>query len=151
MIFRGRFEYTIDPKGRVNIPARFREQLTETGRESIVVTNYSGCLYAYPAAEWERIEEKLAVKVSSVNRKKNAFVRFFVGGAVEVASDKQGRILIPPSLRTYAGLERDVVIIGMPNRFEIWDRARWDVEVSRFEKEGFEDPELSREIDSLGI
>ena len=151
MIFRGRYEYAIDPKGRVNIPSRFREQISESGRESIVITNYSGCIYAYPSGEWERIEEKLASKVSSVNRKKNAFVRFFVGGAVEVVPDKQGRILIPPSLRSYAGLGRDVVILGMPNRFEIWDRERWDVEVSRFEKEGFEDPELAREIDSLGI
>ena len=151
MIFRGRFEYTIDPKGRVNIPSRFREQLSDTGLETVVITNYSGCLYASPAGEWERIEEKLASKVSSVNRKKNAFVRFFVGGAVEVTPDKQGRILIPPSLRSYAGLDKEVVILGMPNRFEIWDRERWDVEVSRFEKEGFEDPELAREIDSLGI
>jgi MraZ protein len=151
MIFRGRFEYTIDPKGRVNIPSRFREQLSDTGLETVVITNYSGCLYAYPTGEWERIEQKLASKVSSVNKKKNAFVRFFVGGAVEVAPDKQGRILIPPSLRSYAGLDREVVILGMPNRFEIWDRERWDVEVNRFEKEGFEDPELVREIDSLGI
>ena len=151
MIFRGRFEYTIDSKGRVNIPSRFREQLSDTGLETVVITNYSGCLYAYPTGEWERIEQKLASKVSSVNKKKNAFVRFFVGGAVEVAPDKQGRILIPPSLRSYAGLDREVVILGMPNRFEIWDRERWDVEVSRFEKEGFEDPELAREIDSLGI
>jgi len=151
MIFRGRFEYTIDPKGRVNIPSRFREQLSDTGLETVVITNYSGCLYAYPTGEWERIEQKLASKVSSVNKKKNAFVRFFVGGAVEVAPDKQGRILIPPSLRSYAGLDREIVILGMPNRFEIWDRERWDVEVSRFEKEGFEDPELVREIDSLGI
>jgi len=151
MIFRGRFEYTIDPKGRVNIPSRFREQLSDTGMETVVITNYSGCIYAYPSEEWERIEQKLASKVSSVNRKKNAFVRFFVGGAVEVSPDKQGRILIPPSLRSYAGLDKEVVILGMPNRFEIWDRQRWDVEVSRFEKEGFEDPELAREIDSLGI
>ena len=151
MIFRGRFEYTIDPKGRVNIPARFREQLSETGTESVVVTNFENCIYAYPTVEWDRIEEKLAAKVSSVHRKKNAFVRFFVGGAVEVIPDKQGRILIPPSLRSYAKLDRDVVIIGMPNRFEIWDRQRWDAEISRFEKEGFEDPELAREIDSLGI
>jgi MraZ protein len=119
--------------------------------ETVVITNYSGCLYAYPAEEWDRIEEKLASKVSSVNRKKNAFVRFFAGGAVEVSPDKQGRILIPPSLRSYAGLDKEVVILGMPNRFEIWDRQRWDVEVGRFEKEGFEDPELAREIDSLGI
>ena len=72
-------------------------------------------------------------------------------GAVEVVPDKQGRILIPPSLRSYAGLDRDVVITGMPKRFEIWSREKWEVEVGRFEKEGIEDPELTREIDELGI
>src|SRR3972149_849732 len=136
MIFRGRYEYTIGPKGRVNIPSRFRYQRSETGKESVVITNYEHCIYAYPAEEWERIEEKLAAKVSSVNRKKNAFVRFFVGGAVEVTPDKQGRILIPPSLRSYAGLDRDVVIIGMPNRLEIWDRQGGGGGTSRVGKDG---------------
>src|SRR4030065_323590 len=150
MIFRGRYEYTIDPKGRVNIPSPFRDQLSETGKESVVITNYEHCIYAYPAEEWERMEEKLAAKVSSVNRKKNAFVRFFVGGAVEVPPDKQGRILIPPSLRSYAGLDRDVVIIGMPNRFEIWDRERGGGGIGEMVEEGSEDPELAREVDSLG-
>ncbi len=150
MIFRGRFEYTIDPKGRVNIPARFRDQVQQSGQDGFVVTNYSGCLYVYPAGEWSRIEEKLA-RVSSVDRKLNTFLRFFVGAAVEVAPDKQGRILIPSSLRDYAGLEKDVVIIGMPNRFEIWSADRWTEEVGRFEKEGFEDPELEREIKELRI
>jgi len=150
MIFRGRFEYTIDPKGRVNIPARFREQLEGAGQASFVVTNYSGCLYVYPSGEWSQIEAQVE-KASSVNRKLNTFLRFFVGGAVEVVPDKQGRILIPPSLRSYAGLERDVVITGMPKRFEIWSREKWEVEVGRFEKEGIEDPELTREIDGLGI
>ena len=150
MIFRGRFEYTIDPKSRVNIPAPFREQLEESGQKSFVITNYSDCIYAYPADDWARIEEKLAA-VSSVDRKLNTFLRFFVGGAVEVAPDKQGRILIPPSLRAYAGLDKDVVITGMPNRFEIWAREKWAEEIGRFEKEGFEDPELEREIKSLRI
>ncbi len=151
MIFRGRFEYTIDPKGRVNVPARFREQLEGAGQASFVVTNYSGCLCVFPAGEWSRIEEQVAAKVSSVNRKLNTFLRFFVGGAVEVVPDKQGRILIPPSLRTYAGLERDVIITGMLKRFEIWSREKWEVEVGRFEKEGIEDAELTREINGLGI
>lgn len=150
MIFRGRFEYTIDPKGRVNVPARFRDQLRESGQESFVVTNYQGCLYAYPSDDWARIEEKLST-VSSVGRKLNTFLRFFIGGAVEVAPDKQGRILIPPSLRSYAQLDKDVVITGMPNRFEIWSLAKWREEIGRFETEGFEDPELAREINSLGI
>jgi MraZ protein len=150
MIFRGRFEYTIDPKGRVNIPARFREQLQETGQGSFVITNYSGCLYAYPTDDWAGIEEKLST-VSSVDRKLNTFLRFFVGGAVEAVPDKQGRILIPPSLRSYACLDKDVVITGMPNRFEIWASEKWREEIGKFEKEGFEDPELAREIKLLRI
>jgi MraZ protein len=150
MIFRGRFEYAIDPKGRVNIPAPFRERLQESGQESFVLTNFSGCLYAFPADDWARIEERLS-QVPSTDRRKNAFVRFFVGGAVEAVPDKQGRILIPPSLRSYAGLEKDVVIQGMPNRFEIWSLARWQQEIGRFEKEVLEDAELAREISELGI
>src|SRR3990170_5457346 len=114
MIFRGRFEYTIDLKGRVTIPAPVREQLQKSGQESFVITNYANCIYAYPADDWTRIEEKLST-VSSVDRKLNTFLRFFIGGAVEVATDKQGRILIPPSLRTYAGLDKDVVITGKPH------------------------------------
>ncbi|MGE5189893.1 MAG: division/cell wall cluster transcriptional repressor MraZ [Gemmatimonadota bacterium] len=151
MIFRGRFEYTIDTKGRVNVPARFREQLQEGGQNSFVLTNYSGCLCVYPAGEWSRIEQQVAARVSSVHRKLNTFLRFFIGGAVEVVPDKQGRILIPPSLRAYAGLERDVVITGMLKRFEIWSREKWEVEVGRFEKEGLEDSDLTREINELGI
>ena len=98
----------------------------------------------------ERIEERLS-RVPSTDRKMNAFVRFFLGGAVEVVPDKQGRILVPPSLRSYAGLEKEVVILGMPNRFEIWSLARWQDEIGRFEKEVHEDPGLAREISALGI
>lgn len=151
MLFRGRFEYTIDPKGRVNVPARFRDQLQDNGQASFVVTNFSGCLCVFPVAEWNRIEEQVAARVSSVHRKLNTFLRFFIGGAVEVVPDKQGRILIPPSLRAYAGLDRDVVITGMLKRFEIWSREKWEAEVARFETEGTEDPELTREINGLGI
>lgn len=149
MIFRGRFEYTIDPKGRVNIPSPFRERLQESGQESFFLTNFSNCLFAYAADDWARIEEQLS-HVSSTDRR-NSFVRFFLGGSVEVIPDKQGRILVPPSLRSYAGLEKDVVIVGMPNRFEIWSLARWQEESVRFEKEVQEDPEMAREISALGI
>lgn len=151
MIFRGRFEYTIDPKGRVNVPAPFRDQLQESGQNTFVITNFSGCVLCFPADGWNRIEEKLARQISSVDTKLNMFLRFFVGGAVEVVPDKQGRIVIPPSLRSYAALDKDVVIIGMLNRFEIWARERWDPEVGRFEKVVVEDPDLAREIKSLGI
>ncbi len=79
MIFRGRFEYTIDPKGRVNVPAPFRERLQETGQESFFITNYSGCLYVFAAEDWARIEERAAL-VPTTDRRMNTFVRFFVGG-----------------------------------------------------------------------
>lgn len=150
MIFRGRFEYTIDPKGRVNIPAPFRDNLKESGQETFFLTNFSNCLFVFAADDWARIEERLSL-VPTTDRKKNGFVRFFLGGAVEVTPDKQGRILVPPTLRSYAALEKDVVILGMPNRFEIWSLARWQEEMVRFEKEVHEDPELAREISALGI
>ena len=149
MIFRGRFEYVIDDKGRVNIPSPFRERLQEHGQISFFITNYSGCLYAYAEKDWSRIEEKLS-QISSTDPKKNAFVRFFLGGAVEVVTDKQGRILIPPSLRAYAQLDKEVVFQGMPNRFEIWSLARWQEAVGRFEKDMQDDPEFAKEIVDLG-
>jgi MraZ protein len=151
MIFRGRYEYTIDPKGRVNVPSRFREQIQDNGQESLIVTNFNGCLYIFPPDEWSRIEDRLSKQVSSVDTKLNTFVRFFLGAAMEVAPDKQGRILIPPSLRSYAGLDKNVVIIGMPNRIELWSQERWETEVGRFERDMVEDAELAREIRSLGI
>lgn len=151
MIFRGRHEYTIDPKGRLNIPSRFREQLQESGQDTLVITNFSGCIYVFPSDEWARIEEKLSQQISSVDTTLNLFVRFFVGGAVEVVPDKQGRILIPPSLRSYAGLDKDVVITGMLKRFEIWAADRWAAEAGRCEKEMLEDPEMARAIRSIGI
>lgn len=150
MLFRGRFEYTIDPKGRVNIPSRFRDQLQESGQEALMITNFANCVYAYPMEEWVRIEEKLS-RVPSTDRKLNTFIRFFAGGAVEVVPDKQGRILVPPSLRGYAALEKDVVIQGMPGRFEIWSLARWQEEVGGCEKDVLDDSETAARIGELGI
>lgn len=151
MIFRGRYEYTIDPKGRVNIPSRFRDQLQESGQDTFVITNFNDCIYVFPSDEWARIEETLARQVSSVDTRLNLFVRFFVGGAVEVVPDKQGRILVPPSLRSYAGLDKDVVITGMLKRIEIWSAERWAAQAGRCEKEMLEDKEMANAIRSTGI
>jgi MraZ protein len=149
MMFRGRFEYTIDPKGRVNVPAPFRDLVQESGQESLIITNYADCLYVFPVEEWSRIEDKLAT-ISSVDPRAT-FVRFFAGSAVEVAFDKQGRILVPPSLRSYAGLEKDVAIIGMQRRFEIWSRERWQEELGRFQREAPQNEALMQRIADLGI
>lgn len=148
MIFRGRHEYTIDPKGRINVPPSFRALLQESGQESLVITNFDNCVYGYSAEGWEEVEQKLA-RLPSTDPDINDFLRYFVGGSVEVVPDKQGRILIPPTLRAYAGLEKDIVIIGMLKRFEIWSVERWTEVIARFEKKKKEDPVLAQRIASI--
>ena len=150
MMFRGLYEYTIDPKGRVNVPAPFRDLVQKAGQESLIITKFQECLHVFPLEEWSRIEEKLAA-VPATDLQLAPFVRSYGGSATEVFFDKQGRILVPPSLRNFAGLEKDVAIIGMQRRFEIWSRERCEDSWARFEKELATNPELSKRIGELGI
>jgi MraZ protein len=129
-VFRSRYEHTIDAKGRLSVPARFRELLTERYDERLVVTNFDRCLVAYPYSEWQAIEEKLG-SLSMVSPEVTAFTRFFISGATECEIDKLGRILIPQVLRDYAKLEKDVVIAGQLRKFEIWSKALWEEELNQ--------------------
>ena len=135
-MFRGRFEHTIDSKGRVSIPAKFREILAEKYDERVMITNFDRCLVAYPCDEWKNMEEKMS-SLSMVKKEARAFQRFFVSAAVECPIDKLGRILIPPPLRSYAQLEKDVVFSGMLKKFEIWSRERF-LEVIQQAEDNFE-------------
>jgi len=120
-MFRGEYQHSIDDKGRLIVPARFREAL---GDSFVVTKGLDNCLWVYPAAEWELFEQKLkALQITKPDAR--AFVRFFSSGACEVTVDRQGRILLPNALREYAGLERDLVVIGVITRAEIWSRERW--------------------------
>src|SRR5690554_3808910 len=110
----GEFQHNIDPKGRISIPSRFRVDL---GERFIVTKGLDNCLFVYSLDEWGRLEEK--IKALPLARSRD-LQRFFFSGACEVETDKQGRILIPNNLRTYAGLERDAMIIGASVRAEIW-------------------------------
>ena len=150
MMFRGLFEYTIDPKGRVNVPAPFRDQVQKSGQESLIITKFQECLHVFPLDEWVRIEEKLAA-VPATDLQLAPFVRSYGGSAVEVVFDKQGRILVPPPLRAFAGLDKDVAIIGMQRRFEIWSLQRSQESWARFEKELTQHAELAKRISDLGI
>ncbi len=123
-MFRGRFEYSADVKGRLSVPAKFREVLSAQYDERLVITNFDGCLWAYPMAEWAKIEEKVAA-LPQMKEEVKAFQRFFISAATECPIDKAGRILLPPTLRDYAGIQRDVVLVGMVKRIEIWARERW--------------------------
>ena len=121
-MFMGEYNHTIDPKGRVIVPAKFRDTL---GEHFVVTKGLDGCLFVYDEKEWTLFEEKLKT-LPITNKEARAFVRFFLAGAAEVETDKQGRILLPSVLREYAGLEKDVVLIGAGGRVEIWSKERWD-------------------------
>jgi MraZ protein len=135
-MFRGRFEHTIDSKGRISIPAKYRELLAEKDDDRLIITNFDCCLVAYPYEEWLNVEEKIG-SLSMVKKEAKAFQRFFVSGAAECPIDKLGRILIPPTLRSYAQLERDVVFAGMLKKFEIWSKERF-LEAIKSAEENFE-------------
>jgi len=127
-MFRGRSIHTLDAKGRIRIPTRFRDILKTRYEDRFVITNLDRCLVAYPLQEWETIEEKLG-SLSLVRQDVKAFQRFFISGATECNFDKQGRVLIPQTLREHASLEREVVLAGMLRSFEIWSKDYWDEEI----------------------
>jgi MraZ protein len=116
----GAYQHNMDLKGRVTIPAKFREDL---GELFYVTKGLDGCLFVLSAAEWNRLQEKMKAMPIA---KSVALQRFFFSGAAEVEPDKQGRILLPQQLRDYAGLDKDVTVTGVSSRAEIWDTARWE-------------------------
>ena len=121
-MFYGEFQHTVDPKGRVIVPSTFREEL---GEKFILTKGLDDCLFVYSKTEWSNLEAKLKTLPLS-NKDARAFVRFFFSGATECEVDKQGRILIPQNLRSYAGLEKDIYVIGVSTRVEVWDKAKWE-------------------------
>lgn len=125
-MFRGRYEHQIDAKGRLSVPSKFRDALSTVQDERLIITNFDQCLWAYPVHEWQELERKVASLPQFMDEVK-ALQRAFISAACECPIDKQGRILIPPSLRNYGALEKDVVIVGMTKRIEIWSRERWDM------------------------
>lgn len=132
-MFRGRFEHALDSKGRISIPAKFRELLAEKSDDRLIVTNFDRCLAAYPYEEWRVLEERIS-SLSMVKKEVKTFQRFFISGAAECPIDKLGRILIPPTLREYAQLEKNVVFAGMLKKFEIWSKERWLEEIKRLQE-----------------
>ncbi len=142
-MFRGRFEHSIDGKGRVSIPAKFREILKrEYGSDQLIMTIFDSCLVAYPLAEWQAFEEKLK-EFSQLKKEAKSFLRYFYSGAMECAIDDHGRILIPSQFREHADLNKEIVFVGVMNRFEIWNKTGWEEEIKTY-KESFD--EISESI-----
>ncbi len=135
-MFRGRYEHTIDPKGRISIPSKFRDVLKEKYDDRLVITNFDHCLIAFPYEEWSLLEMK-AGSFSLLRKETSAFFRFFYSSAIDCVIDKQGRLLIPQTLREYANFRKEVVLVGEGKWIEIFAKERWEEEARRAE-ESFE-------------
>ncbi len=118
----GEYQHTIDPKGRLIVPAKFREGL---GEKFVATKGLDSCLFVYPNEEWKLLEQKLK-SLPFTRADARSFVRFFFSGATECEVDKQGRILIPANLREYAKLDKEVVLLGVSSRVEIWSKGLWE-------------------------
>lgn len=129
-MFRGRFPHTIDGKGRLSIPAKFREELAARGTETLVLTEGDHCVVAYPMDEWERFEDRLRQQ-PQLSPEMRAFLRVAVASAKDCPVDRAGRTLVPPELRDFAALAKDVMIVGALSKFEIWNRERWNDQYQR--------------------
>jgi len=144
VLFIGEYRHSLDTKGRVIVPAKFRDGL---GDKFVITKGLDGCLFAYSKEEWTNFENKIKT-LPLTNKDARAFVRFFFSGAVECEIDKQGRTLIPPMLREYANLNKDLVIIGVSTRVEIWSQEKWD---NYSEAEDLEADVLAEKMAELGI
>ena len=145
-MFRGRSRHTLDSKGRLAIPARFREVLEQKNDGVLVVTNHEKCLWAYAREDWREIEEK-AAKLPQFSPAASSYLRVFISGAVECPV-KQGRITLPPNLRTTGGLNKDIMLVGELIKFEIWDKDRWE---AVFQQSMATFSELGESLTDLGI
>lgn len=122
-MLKGEYSHNIDTKGRLIIPAKFRDDL---GEHFVITKGMDKCLFVHPEDEWTVFEDKLNNLPTTTDKNARAFAHFFQGSAVDGDLDKQGRTLIPSNLRTFAGIEKEVVFVGMGKRAEIWDKARWE-------------------------
>jgi MraZ protein len=146
-VFRGRYLHTIDPKGRLSIPARYRDELAQRNTDTLVLAEGDLCVWAYPLDEWERLEQRLQQHPQMAPEMRH-ILRVLVTSAKECPVDRAGRTLVPPDLRQFAHLEKDVVLAGALSRFEIWNRARWE---DHYERLRGEFTENTRKLAELGL
>lgn len=150
-MFRGASKLSLDAKGRLSIPTRYRERIADRSAGQLVVTvDRDYCLLIYPLPEWEEIERKL-MRLPSLNRQARKLQRLMVGYATEVELDGSGRILLPLELREFAGLARKAVLIGQGNRFELWDEDSWNAKRDTWLQEQDPDQGLPGELESLSL
>ncbi|WPX09541.1 division/cell wall cluster transcriptional repressor MraZ [Anaerocellum danielii] len=140
----GEYKHVVDSKGRIILPSKFREEL---GERFILTKGLDNCLFGYSLKEWTVLEEKLK-KLPLTSKEARTFLRFFFAGACECEVDKQGRILIPQNLREYAGIQKEVFIIGVMTRIEIWSEDNWLKEMTN---ENLSVDRIAQKMEELGI
>jgi MraZ protein len=148
-MFRGSSFHTIDPKGRIIIPTRFRDVIKAAGDNSIMITRLDRCLFAHTHDQWSKLEQKI-LHLPQKSEAMRRFQRVFIGAAQDCKCDAQGRVLIPPFLKQYSELEKEIVLVGVLERFEIWSRENWDRENGLMEKD-MSDDQVRLEIAQLGL
>ncbi len=150
-MFRGVNNISLDAKGRMAIPTRFRESLRSSCASQLVITvDTDRCLLIYPLPEWQEIEHKL-VKLPSLNKAARDLLRMLMGNATDVEMDGQGRILIPPALRDYAKLEKKAVMIGQGHKFELWNEESWNSRLSEWQETDLEQLELPAGLENFSL
>ena len=131
LMFRGSFEHSVDSKGRVSVPSKFRDIIADRYDGRLVMAmDFDLCLTVYPLEEWEKLEEKIKT-LPMMQKEVKDFMRFFFSSATECELDKQGRILIPPTHRERAGITKNVTLVGIINKIEIWDAEAWEARNSQ--------------------
>ena len=139
IVFLGEYEVTLDAKGRFLLPAGIRKQIPEeAGDKMVIARGFEKCLTLYPKKNWDPIMAEL-IKVSDYKAENREFLRYFTMGAAEIELDSAGRILVPPNLKAYAGLEKDMVLVSVINKIEIWDKSKYQQFFESFSPEKYSD------------
>jgi MraZ protein len=141
-MFRGRFVHTIDAKNRMSLPAGFRQELQRQSDHPPILTNAHECLDLFPYEDWLEFEERI-VGIASVDPEVQAYARMVISGATPCPVDKQGRILVPTHLRDHAGLDREVTVAGVGPKIELWDKARFETNLTQTNARY---PEMARSV-----
>jgi MraZ protein len=151
-MFRGANKVTLDAKGRLAMPTRYRDRIVERANGHLIATidRADRCLLIYPLPDWEEIERKL-IALPTLNPAARSLQRLMLGHATELELDSHGRVLIPPKLREYASLSRQCMLIGQGARFELWDEAQWDAQREEWLKAGEQSTDLPAELTSLSL
>lgn len=151
-MFRGSNEINMDAKGRMAIPARYREPLLDRCAGQLVATIdiKDRCLLIYPLPEWEKIEVQIS-SLPTFNDNTRRLQRLLIGHARELELDSNGRVLVPPELRSYAQVDKKVMLVGQGRRFELWSQENWEIKREAWLEEGLEDLAIPEEMQSLSL